>query len=48
MAPSFQKYGGSGEKQSLKCMVPEASLWKIHLIIIHGSVEGKGLVLTDA
>jgi len=27
---------------------PEASLWKIHLIIIHGSVEGKGLVLTDA
>lgn len=26
----------------------EASLWKIHLITIHGSAEGKGLVLTDA
>lgn len=29
MAPSLQNYGGSTEKQSLKCMVPEASLWKI-------------------
>lgn len=28
MAPSLQKDVGSGEKQSLKCMVPEARLWK--------------------
>ena len=27
---------------------PEASLWKINLIIMHGSVEGKDLVLSDA
>ena len=47
MAPSME-YVGTGEEHNLKCMEPEASLWKILPVIKNAKLQVEDLVLINA